>query len=263
MIIAIDLENKFTTFGVYSDDENKNLELISRFTLKTDISKSGDEMALIIKLMLKDKEISADKIDHFIISCVVPDMVPVYTELSRKLIGKDPILVSVGVKTGLNVKCENPKQVGSDRVARAVSAISKYESNLIIISASSITTIDFVNSKKEFIGGLIIPGINLWQKSLFKETSKLPKVEIINTQSVLGNSTIKAMQSGLYYGYKNSIFGILEDIFREYNLDKNKVKIILTGTYSDFLSEQNKYNFILEKDLALEGLKIIYEKNMK
>ncbi|MGI5950176.1 type III pantothenate kinase [Peptoniphilus sp.] len=263
MIIAVDLENKFTTFGVYSSEKSKNLKLISRFSLKTDTSKSTDELALLLKLMLVDREISLKNIKSIIISCVVPDMVPVYTEISKKLIGKAPIFVSAGVKTGLNVKCENPKEVGSDRVARAVSATHKYEKNLLIISASSITTIDFVNERREFIGGLIIPGIDLWQKSLFKETSKLPKVEIINTDKVLGNSTIRAMQSGLYYGYKNSIMGILEDIFKEYKLDKSEIKIILTGMYADFLLEDNASKFIYEENLALDGLKIIYEKNLK
>lgn len=262
MIIAVDLENKFTNFGVYSS-KNKNLKPICHFSLKTDASKSIDELALLLKLMLIDREISLKNIEHIIISCVVPDMIPVYTEISKKLIGKSPIFVSAGVKTGLNVKCENPKEVGSDRIARAVSAINKYDKNLLIISASSITTIDFVNERREFIGGLIIPGIDLWQKSLFKETSKLPKVEIINTDKVLGNSTIKAMQSGLYYGYKNSIMGILEDIFREYKLDRSEIKIILTGMYADFLLEDNATKFIYEENLALNGLKIIYEKNLK
>lgn len=106
-----------------------------------------------------------------------------------------------------------------------------------------------------------MPGIDLWQKSLFAETSKLPKVEIVSANSVLGNSTIKAMQSGLYYGYKNSILGILDDIFREYNLDKSKIKIIITGIFAKLLLKQDSYKLIVDENLGLEGLRLIYEKN--
>lgn len=261
MLLAIDIENKFTTFGIYSSENNKNLKLISYFSLKTDRSKSADEIALILKLMLLDRNIVIKNINDIIISCVVPELLPVYQDVSKYLIIREPIIVSAGLKTGLNVKCENPKEVGSDRIARGVSAISKYDKNIIIISASSITTIDLINEKREFIGGLIVPGIDLWQKSLFAETSKLPKVEIVSANSVLGNSTIKAMQSGLYYGYKNSILGILDDIFREYNLDKSKIKIIITGIFAKLLLKQDSYKLIVDENLGLEGLRLIYEKN--
>lgn len=171
------------------------------------------------------------------------------------------MLISAGLKIGINIKCENPKDVGSDRIIRAVCANKINDENSIIISASTITTIDYINSKKEFLGGLILPGIDLYQKSLFLESSKLPQIEIKKTTNILGNSTTKAMQNGIYLAYKNSVWGIVEQIIEKYQEEEN-TQILLTGPFIDLIKDE-KYQAKKVPNLALRGLNIIYNLNKK
>ena len=254
MLLAIDIENKFTKFGIF-DNEN----LLETFNLVSDKNKSIDEIEVFIKLILRDKEVSIDDINQIIISSVVPELSKIYEKISNNITGKNPILISAGVKTGLNIKCENPKEVGSDRIIRAVGA-KDFKSNLIIISASSITTIDFVNKKSEFMGGVIFPGIDLYAKSLYQESAKLPQVEIEKTKEVLGNNTKNAMQSGIYHSYNFAITGMVEKIIDQYFLDINNLSIIITGSHANLI-ENNKYDFKNIPNLGLYGLKNIFEIN--
>ena len=254
MLLAIDIENKFTKFGVF-DKEN----LLETFNLVSDKNKSIDEIEVFIKLIFKDKNIAIDAIDQIIISSVVPELSKIYEKISKNITGKNPILISAGVKTGLNIKCENPKDVGSDRIIRAVGA-KEFDDNLIIISASSITTIDFINNKNEFRGGIIFPGIDLYAKSLYQESAKLPQVEIEKTKEVLGNNTKNAMKSGIYHSYNFAISGMVEKIIDQYFLDINNLSIIITGSHANLI-ENNKYNFKNIPNLGLYGLKNIFEIN--
>lgn len=254
MLLAIDIENKFTKFGVF-DKEN----LLETFSLVSDKNKSIDEIEVFIKLIFKDKNIAIDAIEQIIISSVVPELSKIYEKISKNITGKNPILISAGVKTGLNIKCENPKDVGSDRIIRAVGA-KEFDDNLIIISASSITTIDFINNKNEFKGGVIFPGIDLYAKSLYQESAKLPQVEIEKTKEVLGNNTKNAMQSGIYHSYNFAITGMVEKIIDQYFLDINNLSIIITGSHANLI-ENNKYDFKNIPNLGLYGLKNIFEIN--
>lgn len=254
MLLAIDIENKFTKFGVF-DKEN----LLETFNLVSDKNKSIDEIEVFIKLIFKDKNIAIDAIEQIIISSVVPELSKIYEKISKNITGNNPILISAGVKTGLNIKCENPKDVGSDRIIRAVGA-KEFDDNLIIISASSITTIDFINNKNEFKGGVIFPGIDLYAKSLYQESAKLPQVEIEKTKEVLGNNTKNAMQSGIYHSYNFAITGMVEKIIDQYFLDINNLSIIITGSHANLI-ENNKYDFKNIPNLGLYGLKNIFEIN--
>ena len=255
MLLAIDIDNKSTDFGVYDKDE-----LIDKFSITTDKNRSVVEIKLTIKLILEDKNINLSEIDEIIISNVVPELSSSYEMISRELIGKKPIVISAGVKTGLNIKCESPREVGSDRIIKAVAATQKYKSNIIIVSASSITTIDYINAKKEFLGGLILPGINLLQDSLVRGSAKLPHVEIKRPDDIIGKNTEKAIQRGLYFGYKKAVLGIIDEIIESYSLKKDNTSILITGAYS-YLLKFCKYEMIREDELGISGLKFIYDLN--
>ncbi|MDU5594742.1 MAG: type III pantothenate kinase [Peptoniphilus lacydonensis] len=255
MLLAIDINNKNTNLGVFDEDK-----IITKFSIMTDRNRSTEEVKLILKLILKDRNIMLEDIDDIILSTVVPELYQNYEIISINLIGKKPKIISAGVKTGLNIKCESPRDVGSDRIIRAVAATNKYKDNLIIISASSITTIDYINAKKEFLGGLIFPGVNLLQKSLVRESSKLPQVEIKSCKDILGNNTEKAIQSGIYFGYKNAVSGVINEIFKKHSLNKKNTQILTTGIYANLL-DNNEFEFVEEEMLGLEGLKIIYDLN--
>ncbi|WP_297281729.1 type III pantothenate kinase [uncultured Anaerococcus sp.] len=255
MILAIDIDNKITNFGIFNE-----IDLIEQFSIMTDKNRSMEEIKLTIKLILLDKGINLDDIDNIIISTVVPELAPRYEEISQSITGKKPILISAGVKTGLNIKCESPKEVGSDRIIRAVAASETYKDDLIVISAGSITTIDYINSKKQFLGGLILPGIDLFEDSLHKESAKLPEVEIKQADKILGNNTISSIQSGIYYGYQSAVLGIVDNILNHYNLEISNTNIITTGIHASLL-DNDKYIFNNIDNLGLLGLKLIYDLN--
>ena len=255
MILAIDIDNKITNFGIFNDNN-----LIEQFIIRTDKNRSIDEIRLSIKLILLDKGINLDDIKDIIISTVVPELTSLYDEISQNITGKKPILISAGVKTGLNIKCESPKEVGSDRIIRAVAANNAYNGDLIVISAASITTIDYINDKKQFLGGLILPGIDLFENSLHRESAKLPEVEINPVVNILGNNTISSIQSGIYYGYQSAVLGIVDNIINEYKLERSNTTIITTGLHAGLL-DNDKYNFKNISNLGLNGLKLIYDLN--
>lgn len=255
MLLAIDIDNRTTDFAVFSQDD-----LIDKFSITTDKNRSVVEIKLTIKLILMDKNIELSDINEIIISNVVPELSSSYEMISRELIGKKPIFISAGVKTGLNIKCESPREVGSDRIIKAVAATRIYTENIIIVSASSITTIDYINAKKEFLGGLILPGINLLQDSLVRGSAKLPHVELKRPDDVIGKNTEKAIQRGLYYGYKKAVLGIIDEIVESYSLAKENTNILITGPYGHLL-KLCKYDLIRDDDLGIYGLKIIYDLN--
>ena len=191
MLLAIDIDNRTTDFGVFDQEK-----LVDKFSITTDRNRSVVEIKLMIKLILMDKNIELSDIHEIIISNVVPELSSSYDMISRELIGKKPIFISAGVKTGLNIKCESPREVGSDRIIKAVAATKKYTGNIIIVSASSITTVDYINAKKEFLGGLILPGINLLQLTVVPVSARVQNVELKNHDANVGKNSERAFQDG-------------------------------------------------------------------
>ncbi len=256
MLLAIDIDNKFSNFAVF-DGAN----MICDFQIGSGKNKSKDELRLAIKLLSEDKAIDLNDIEDIIISSVVPELLVSYQEISRKITKKDPIIISPGVKTGINIKCENPRDVGTDRIIRAVGAVNSYTGDIIIISAASITTIDFINSNKEFLGGLIMPGIDLFEKSLHHESARLPKVAISKRNNALGKNTKDSIKNGIYWAYKNSIIGSVNEIIDEIKIDLKDLKIITTGPFGSFIdSEIYDINYI--PSLGFLGLQRVYQLNI-
>lgn len=257
MLLGANIDNKFISLGVF--DEN---DLILTFKIKSDVNRSADELAFLIKYLIKDKNIALDEIDDIITSSVVPEMTFIFECSVKILFNKKAIFVGTGIKTGLDIKCESPKEVGSDRVTMAVGALDLVPGPLLIINMASVTTIDMINDKNQFIGGLIFPGIDLLQEVLRRESAKLPNVEITPNETVIGNSTTSAMISGLYRAYINACKGIVNDIVISKNLKKDKLNIVLTGNFSSLLETMDNYRIFKDPYLIFNGLKRIYDLNI-
>lgn len=257
MLLAIDIENRNTDFGVF--DKGK---LTANFNLSSIKDRSASELSLIIKYLLQDKQIMLEDITDIIISSVVPELDRTYMDIAYKISNKKPYYVSAGLKTGINIKYDNPKDVGSDRIIRAVGSKNRSDKNIIIVQASTITTIDYINNKKEFLGGAIMPGIDLFQEALVRESAKLPQVEIVKAKNILGKSTTKAMQNGIYYSYKKAVEAIIGEIIEQNKLDKDNTEIITSGEYAGFI-EYKDLKIKSLPNLGLLGLKDIYELNAK
>lgn len=256
MIFTVDIGNTNIVIGVF---EGKNL--IANFRLATDVLRTTDEYAATILLLLNGQGIECKKIKSTVISSVVPQLIYTFSKLSRKYFNVEPLVVGPGVKTGLKIKLENPKEVGADRVVNAVAAIEQYGTPVIVVDFGTATTFDVVNKLSEYLGGVIYPGIKLSASILRSKTAKLPEVEIEKCNKVVGNTTINSIKSGIYFGYLSLVDGIIERIIDE-QFKGERVNIIATGGLGSIFIDDSKYLKIYEPNLTLNGLRLIYEKNI-
>ncbi|WP_455256602.1 type III pantothenate kinase [Peptoniphilus asaccharolyticus] len=242
MLLAINIENKSVQIGLFKDGL-----LLHKFKIKTDSSETVDEIRLKIKQLIEPY--SLNQVTNSIISSVVPDMTNNYREIFP-----EALVVGAGIKTGLNIKCENPKDVGSDRIVRAAYTIGE---KALILNIDEVITVDFLNGNN-FMGGMIIPGMNMALSSL-KEMAKLSKVELIKIDTMLGNSTTKAIQTGIYHHYLSTVEYVIKNMSKEHS----DLKIVATGEQSRLILENLNYEVEIIEDLALYGLEKISVLNQK
>ena len=256
MLLVIDVGNTSITWGVY-----KGGELVNDFRTSTVKTRTSDEYGLIFIETLLHANIDPQDIEDVIISSVVPNLMHTLPSMIIKYFNKSPMVVNTDLDLGLNIKYDNPKEVGADRIVNAVGALELYGEQSIIVDIGTAMTFCVVDKEKNYLGGLIMPGIGISAEALFMMTSKLPKIEIIAPDKVIQANTVGAMQAGLYYGYTEMIDGIVTKLLKELNWKEEETNIISTGGFSTMLTKDSKYNFIINKFLTLEGLKIIFEKN--
>ncbi len=256
MILVCDVGNTNIVFGVF--DKNS---LLLQFRISTFINRSSDEYAVIILSILRENEISKNDINNILIASVVPPLLFHLKNTFRKYFKILPNVLSSGDKFGIKNLYNPPEHVGIDRIINSVSGFEKYKQALIIIDFGTATTFDVISSKGEYIGGVITPGIKIAKEALFLNTSKLPKVEIERPPSIVGTTTIHSIQSGLTYGYAALVDGIVNKIKNEYK--KEKFKVLATGGLASIIDELSETIEIVEKDLTLNGLNIIFNKRNK
>lgn len=256
MLLVIDVGNTNIVFGVY-----KEKELIHDWRIASDKNKSSDEYGLLFQQILANREITPEMIDDVIISSVVPNLMHTLPNMIVKYFHKDPIVVEAGIKTGLNICYDNPKEVGADRIVNAVGALEKYGGPLIVIDIGTAITFCVISEKRQYLGGLILPGIGISADALFMRTSKLPKIEIVEAPKVIAKTTVTSMQSGLYFGFSGMIDGIIESILKESKKKAQDVNIVATGGFATMLVSRSKYDILIDRYLTLDGLRIVYEMN--
>jgi type III pantothenate kinase len=255
MLLVIDVGNTHIVFGVYKKDK-----LINDWRIETDAQKTSDEYGTILRSFFLYNDISYRGINDIIISNVVPPLHNVLIEMSRKYFNVDPIMVEPGIKTGMAILCDNPKEVGADRIVNAVAAYEKHKRSLIIVDFGTATTFDYVNSIGEYIGGIIAPGIIISSEALFQKASKLPRIELKKPSSVIGKNTINSMQSGIIYGYVGLVDGIITRMKAEVREDSY---VIATGGLAKVIAPETASINEIDDSLTLEGLRIIYNKNRR
>ncbi|HSQ33426.1 MAG TPA: type III pantothenate kinase, partial [Peptostreptococcaceae bacterium] len=227
--------------------------------ISTDKEKTSDEYGVLINNLFQFDGLNLKDVSDVIISSVVPNVMHSLENFSIKYCKKQPLIVGPGVKTGLNIKYDNPKQVGADRIVNAVAGIEKYGTPLIIIDFGTATTFCAISEKGEYLGGTIAPGIKISSEALFQRASKLPKVELAKPGMAICKNTVSAMQSGIIYGYVGLVDKIVDMMKTEF---KNQdVKVIATGGLSSLIASETDRIDSVDKFLTLEGLRIIYDKN--
>lgn len=256
ILLVIDIGNTNIVLGIFKDDE-----LIFEWRISTDLRKTSDEYALTLRQALEYSNVKKSDIKEAIIGSVVPNLMPTIPKAVKKYLGIEPLIVDENIKTGIVNKYASPREVGVDRIINAVSACKKYSTPVIIVDIGTAITFDYISENKEYLGGAIAPGIAISSEALFMKTAKLPKIEIEMPDKVIGDSTVKSMQSGVVFGFIGLIDYIIEKILEEKNKTKDKVTIIATGGFSYLIAKQSKYITIIDKLITLDGLKIINDLN--
>ena len=260
MLLAFDVGNTNIVLGVF-----KGKKLIQNWRMETDKDKSADEYGILINQLFKYHNLNTADVKDVIISTVVPSISYTLQHLSIKYFNIRAIEVGPGIKTGMVIKYDNPKQVGADRIVNAVAAYHKYGGPLIVIDFGTATTFCCITEKCEYIGGTIAPGIKISSDALFEKTAKLPRVELIEPGHVICRNTIESMQSGLVYGHMGVADYIIRKMKEEYHNmtggDASKVTVVATGGLATMISHGVDSIDHVDRLLTLEGLQIIYEKN--
>ncbi len=253
MILAVDIGNSNIVLGCF---ENEKILFIER--LSTNQSSTALEYTVLIKNILELNDLSNQEFDGAIISSVVPSVTHTIRDAVVRLTGKHVMIVGPGIRTGLKIMLDNPAQLGSDRVADAVAAIHDYPVPLIIVDMGTATTISVIDHDRNFLGGMIIPGLRVSLESLTSRTSQLPKISLDPPKKVIGSNTIDCMRSGIIYSTASSIDGMIERIEDELG---EKCTVISTGGLAKTIIPYCRRDIIIDDLLLLKGLMIIYNKN--
>ena len=255
MLLAIDIGNTNLVIGCIENDE-----ILFKARIATDRTRTSDQYGVEIKNMVEAYGVHLSDIDDCIISSVVP---PVFNSVRTgviTVIGKQPMVVGPGLKTGLNIHVDVPSQVGSDRIVIAVAALAEYKAPLILMDLGTATTIEVVEPENKYLGGVIFPGVKVSLDALTSRAAQLPGISLDKPKAVIGKNTVDCMRSGMMYGTAAMIDGLVERIESELG---HKSTLIATGGMAQFITPLCKRDIILEKDLLLKGLNIIYKKNKK
>ena len=256
MLLVIDVGNTTVVFGVYKDKQ-----LLYDWRIATEKDRTSDEYGLLFEQIFRYHGLDPKEVKDVIISSVVPPLMHTLPAMSIKYFGIDPIVVGPGVKTGMNIKYDNPREVGADRIVNAVAAYEKYGGPLIIVDFGTAITFCAVSKEGDYLGGAITPGIKISSEALFMRTAKLPKVEIAKPDRVIAKNTINSIQSGLVFGYIGMVDYIIEKMIKEMGENERTVNIIATGGFSNLIAAESKYIKKIDKLLTLEGLRIVFERN--
>ncbi|MFP4640720.1 MAG: type III pantothenate kinase [Dehalococcoidia bacterium] len=254
MLLVVDIGNTTADIGIFNDGD-----LYVKWNIATDVHKSPDEYAVILLNLIERAGINLQDIEHVVICCVAPPLEYVFSELCKRYLNISPLIVEPGVRTGINIRIDSPREVGPDRIVNAVAGHHLYGGPLIVIDLGTATTFDIISERGDYLGGAIAPGIKTAAESLFERTAKLPRVELVRPKNVIGRDTVSAMQSGFVFGYVGLIEGLIYRIQQE--LGGKKCRVIATGGYADLLARETSVIDTVFPHLSLTGLRLIHELN--
>jgi type III pantothenate kinase len=256
VILVLDAGNTQIFLGVY-----KGEELLADCRLTTERQRTADEYGLLLLNFFANRNLAAGEVEAVVLSSVVPPLTPVLAEMARRYFNCEPLVVGPGIRTGLSIRYENPREVGADRVANAVAAVRLYGTPVIIVDFGTATTLCAVNAEAEYLGGIIVPGIGISAEALFQYAAKLPRVELQRPPQVIGKNPVTSVQSGLVYGYTDLVDGLIRRMIAE--MDAGQPRVVATGGYCRLIGNESQMIQVINPVLTLEGLRFIYQLNTK
>lgn len=256
MILVVDVGNTNITYGVYQKDK-----LLNTFRMMSKMLRTSDEYGISICELLRANDVDKKDIDGCIIASVVPNVMHSLVGGITRYLKVNPLIVGTGIKTGIKIVTENPKEIGPDRIVDAVAAYEKYGGPVLVLDFGTATTYDLIREDGGFCAGITAPGIRISAKALWEDTARLPEVEIKKPASILAQETISSMQAGLVYGQIGQTEYIVNQVKKESGFDN--MKVVATGGLGRIISDETNTIDIYDPSLTLDGLRIIYEKNRK
>jgi type III pantothenate kinase len=253
MLLAFDIGNTNVKAGVFEGDK-----LRATFNLATHVNQMPDEYAVFILNLLHQRGIDIASIKEGAISCVVPPLVTIFNELFQKYFEIRPLVVGPGMKTGVRVRYDNPRELGGDRISNAAGALSLYRPPIIVVAMGTATAFDTISREGDYLGGALAPGIAIAAEALYTRTAALPRVELVRPKRAIGSNTPAAMQSGIIFGYAGLVDGIVNRIQEELG---GKAMVVATGGYAGIIAKESKTIAKVNPDLTLIGVKIIHDLN--
>jgi len=253
MLLAIDIGNTNIVLGVYREEE-----LVVCWRLATDVHKMADEYAVLLNSLFSNAGLPKSEINASAISCVVPPLLPIFQEVCREDLKVEPLVVGPGVKTGVRILIDNPRELGADRIVNAIAARRLYTMPAIVIDFGTATTFDVISREGDYLGGAIAPGIAISAEALYREAAQLPRIELAVPKKVIGKNTVASMQSGVLFGYVALVEGMVERIKEEL---EEEAKVIATGGLAGVIARETSAIQVVNPNLTLEGLRLIYEMN--
>lgn len=257
MLLVFDVGNTNIVIGVY-----KERKLLTDWRLSTTLQRSADEFGIAIINLFEKANLNYKEVDSVIVSSVVPNIMYSLEHGIRKYFKLEPVIVGPGVKTGINIKYDNPKEVGADRIVNAVAAHELYRKPLVIIDFGTATTFCAVGENADYYGGAIVPGIRIASEALFERAARLPRIELVKPGHIICKNTVQSMQAGIIYGYIGQVDYIVNKMKGEMKkLGQSNPYVVATGGLAKLVASESTTIEEVNPFLTLEGLRIIYEKN--